>query len=358
MTVHRVLVPIEESSTLRQTVEYAVESAFREAGESGSVEMTFVSIIFPDQRDPETEAILDRSESLVDRAQIWATEDAGNRADDLSTDGAILGKNEYLFSPSDYARVIERIAIDRDIDRIVFDPEYDPGAGQPLLQPLEASLRGLETFVIDEAPVEPAQRRTTFVNQASTGKYAGMFFISFVFYQLLGGFAPIFEFGEFYGTFDLVTGVMAAIITTITLSKVTFSKPPKLRQTPVRLLRWCLFVPYLLYEIVKANIAIAIVILRPSMPIDPRMTRMRSAVWGGLPVTTLANSITLTPGTLSVRVRGREILVHTLIPQAREDLFDGALERATRFVYYGRRAARIDSPRDRGDAEVLGGDEP
>ena len=82
-------------------------------------------------------------------------------------------------------------------------------------------------------------------------------------------------------------------------------------------------------------------------------------LWGGMPVTALANSITLTPGTLTVRTRGRGMVVHTLIPAAREGLFDGALERGVRFVFYGRRALAVASPRERGDCRIIdeGGDE-
>lgn len=357
MSDQRVLVPVEESSTLRQTIAYAVESAFEGAGQSDMVELVLVDIIAADVSGPADESLRTVAESLLDRTRIWATEDAGGRAENLSIETVVLGTDEYLFSPADFARVIETAARERGIERVVFDPEYDPGVGQPLLQPLEAELREIESLIVEEAPVEPSRIQLPLVSSASASKYAGMFVISFVFYQILGGLAPIFQFGEYYGTFDLVTGIIAAAVTTVALSQVTFSTSPSLRETPMRLLRWCLYVPYLLVEIIKSNIAIALVILRPSMPIDPKMTRVRGAVWGGLPVTTLANSITLTPGTLSVRVQGQEMKIHTLVPEAREDLFDGALERAVRFVYYGRRAMRIASPRDRGDAEVLGGDE-
>jgi multicomponent Na+:H+ antiporter subunit E len=112
-------------------------------------------------------------------------------------------------------------------------------------------------------------------------------------------------------------------------------------------------VPYLFWEILKANVQDAAVILHPRLPIDPRMTRITPAVWGGLPVTTLANSITLTPGTLTVRIRGRSLKVHTLLPASREDLFDGSLERAVRFVYYGRAAMNIPSLRERDACEML-----
>ena len=90
--------------------------------------------------------------------------------------------------------------------------------------------------------------------------------------------------------------------------------------------------------------------------------RTRTVSVPGVSVMLLASAvtgITLTPGTLTVRVRGRGMVVHTLIPAAREGLFDGALERAVRFVFYGRRALAVASPRERGDCRIIdeGGDE-
>jgi len=66
-----------------------------------------------------------------------------------------------------------------------------------------------------------------------------------------------------------------------------------------------------------------------------------------VPTATLANSITLTPGTLTIDVLDDTFHVHALVPGAREGLLGGALERGVRFVFYGRRAARIASPAER-----------
>jgi len=105
----------------------------------------------------------------------------------------------------------------------------------------------------------------------------------------------------------------------------------------------------LLKEIAVANLQIAYVVLHPDLPIDPEVVELRAAVWGDTAVTTLANSITLTPGTLTVSVTDRAFAVHSLTPGSRADLFDGGLERAVRFVFYGREAASIPTPRERGD---------
>jgi multicomponent Na+:H+ antiporter subunit E len=126
-------------------------------------------------------------------------------------------------------------------------------------------------------------------------------------------------------------------------------------RTPQRVARGLVYVPVLLYEIVKSNLVVARVILDPRSTIEPTMNRVSVIVGGGLPLMTLANSITLTPGTLTVRARDNDLYVHSLLPWARDGLFDGSLERWTRFVYYGRSAARLPTPRERDDYAILQG---
>jgi multicomponent Na+:H+ antiporter subunit E len=70
-------------------------------------------------------------------------------------------------------------------------------------------------------------------------------------------------------------------------------------------------------------------------------------------VTTLGNSITLTPGTLTVDVGRNGLDIHTLTGDAREDLAAGGLERAVRFVFYGRSGARISTPAERGSISAI-----
>ena len=340
--VTHVLVPVEESATLRRTVEYAVESAL-DASETDA-RITFAYVISADSTQLPGSELEESGRDLLDRIEVWTEEDAGEHIDELTVQTVVLGADEYLFSPSDVARVVGARAVSTGVDQIVLDPEYDPGAGQPLLEPLKSELGRDDRFAVEEAPVDHPRRSARVVAPASASRFVGTFVISFVFYQVVGGFA---------GLFDVVTGLATALVVAIVLSQVTFARPPQVGASVARLGRWCVFAPVLLWEIVIANLQVATVILNPRSEIDPRMTRVHAAVWGALPVTTLANSITLTPGTLTVRERGQDLYVHSLLPVSREGLFDGSLERWVRFVFYGRRAMRIDSPRERGDAEVL-----
>jgi multicomponent Na+:H+ antiporter subunit E len=87
-----------------------------------------------------------------------------------------------------------------------------------------------------------------------------------------------------------------------------------------------LYIPWLLLEIAKANLHVARVILTPSLPIQPRVIRVRATQRSELGNTIFANSITLTPGTVALDVRGGSILVHALTDQSAAGLTDGVMD--------------------------------
>ena len=338
-----ILVPVGESVTLRQTVAYAVREALEAGGEIHFVE----AVAWHDIGDVGAE-VSEATEERLDRAAVWADEDAGEAELDVET--AIIGAEEYLFGPDDYARVLAAYAEDNGVGRVVIDPEYSPGGNVPILRPMETDLAEVGLSV-EEAPVDRPTRRGRLLRRGGVLQFGTLFGISFLFYQLLSGFG--------LARFDLVTGAASATLVAAMLHRITFSDRLRLTTLGRRLVRLVIYTPYLVYEIIRSNLLVSYVILHPDLPIEPRMTEVECALWGGMPVTALANSITLTPGTLTVRVRGRGMVVHTLIPAAREGLFDGALERGVRFVFYGRRALAVASPRERGDCRIIdeGGDE-
>ncbi|WP_101296586.1 monovalent cation/H+ antiporter subunit E [Halegenticoccus soli] len=335
----RILVPVGESTTLRNTVAYAVRVAQDDATERGvSATVHFVYPAVWRSVEPTRAEKFERAGDLLERVEVWAREDVEPDEADVAVETAIVGAEEYLFSPSDFARVLFDYAREHGLDRVVVDPEYQPGGNAPMLRPLEFELSqtGLD---VEEAPVERPARRAALVGRESLSQYLVVFGASYLFYLVLGGFSV--------DAFELFTGAVSAGIVTVVLAKISLKGPPDLGRLPGQAARMALYVPYLLWEIAKANVAIAYVVLHPRLPIDPSLERFEAAVWGDMPATTLANSITLTPGTLTVDVSEREFYIHALTRSSREDLFDGALERAVRFVFYGRRAARIPSPEER-----------
>jgi multisubunit Na+/H+ antiporter MnhE subunit len=73
------------------------------------------------------------------------------------------------------------------------------------------------------------------------------------------------------------------------------------------------YIVWLLREIAIANWQVLKIVLDPKLPIDPAVIRFRSGLQTDLGKTTLANSITLTPGTITVQVDGDEFVVHALV---------------------------------------------
>lgn len=97
---------------------------------------------------------------------------------------------------------------------------------------------------------------------------------------------------------------------------------------PIHLTRRAIgFWPWLAWEIIKANIDVARRVLGPRIRISPTMVRLTASQKTSVGLVTYANSITLTPGTISVDVDPGEILVHALSREAAKDLEDGTMDR-------------------------------
>jgi multicomponent Na+:H+ antiporter subunit E len=72
------------------------------------------------------------------------------------------------------------------------------------------------------------------------------------------------------------------------------------------------YLPWLFNEVVKANIAVVRIILHPALPISPSLVRFKGTQRTDLGRFIFANSITLTPGTITVGVDGPMLEVHAL----------------------------------------------
>ena len=79
------------------------------------------------------------------------------------------------------------------------------------------------------------------------------------------------------------------------------------------------FAPWLFKEIVESNITVAKIILSPKMNLKRNLVTVPAGPQSELGKVILANAITLTPGTVSVKMEDDEILVHALS-------FEGAAE--------------------------------
>jgi multicomponent Na+:H+ antiporter subunit E len=131
-------------------------------------------------------------------------------------------------------------------------------------------------------------------------RYTGLFIIVFIFWLLL--------------TFSLsaaniITGIVAALITTAFFGKFFIDKFYKFFQ----LKRYYWFIVYLfifIWEVLKANFDVAYRVIHPALPIKPGIVKVPLEVKSDIARTMLANSITMTPGTITVDIIGDDIFVH------------------------------------------------
>ena len=91
--------------------------------------------------------------------------------------------------------------------------------------------------------------------------------------------------------------------------------------------RVLLYLPYLVAEIVKANVDVARRIVDPRMPISPRVFRTGAKQKTDLGRVIYANSITLTPGTVSIGIDEDDITVHALTAEAAAGVLDDEMNR-------------------------------
>ena len=84
---------------------------------------------------------------------------------------------------------------------------------------------------------------------------------------------------------------------------------------------------WLLKEIVLSNLDVCRRILSPGMPVSPVVIKVKSTQATDLGHVIYANSITLTPGTVSINVNGDTIEVHALTTEGAASLEAGEMNR-------------------------------
>lgn len=91
--------------------------------------------------------------------------------------------------------------------------------------------------------------------------------------------------------------------------------------------RFFVYLPWLLWEIVKSNVAVAKVILSPRMPLSTSVMTTPGSQRSDLGLTIYANSITLTPGTVTLSIDENVLSVHALTTDAAEGVASGEMDR-------------------------------
>ena len=100
-------------------------------------------------------------------------------------------------------------------------------------------------------------------------------------------------------------------------------------------IRFCQYVPWLILEIIKANFHMLFLVFHPRMHqlIDPHIVQFQTGLKSDIAITTLANAITLTPGTITITANAEgRFRVHTIDRQSAEG-FPGVMRDRVAHIY-------------------------
>jgi len=98
-------------------------------------------------------------------------------------------------------------------------------------------------------------------------------------------------------------------------------------------IKFPVYAALLFWEIIKANWDVLKRVLAPSLPISPQIVKFESYLESDIAKVFLANAITLTPGTVTVDIRGSTFYIHCLADDHTEDPGDGTLQQMTAWLF-------------------------
>ncbi|MGM0452422.1 MAG: Na+/H+ antiporter subunit E [Thermodesulfobacteriota bacterium] len=144
------------------------------------------------------------------------------------------------------------------------------------------------------ARLENAGKKPPWLPAARPGARVLTFLICFVTWIILSGRFDLFH---------LVLGVIASLIVALISADIMFAAA-RFRSLPRMWTGFVCYLPWLLFQILMANLHILYLVFHPRMKqkINPRIITFQSRLKGDMALLIFANSITLTPGTVTVHV--------------------------------------------------------
>jgi len=145
-----------------------------------------------------------------------------------------------------------------------------------------------------------------------------LFIIGFIVWMLLGW------------PFDIqhaIIGIFVAALVAFFTGDLFTQRPHQFAHL-TRYLWFLYYLPLLGWECFKANIDVALRVLRPKLPINPGIVKVKTTLKSDTALTFLANSITLTPGTFCVDINAKEgiLYIHCINVKAQN------VEKATELI--------------------------
>lgn len=144
-----------------------------------------------------------------------------------------------------------------------------------------------------------------------------------------------FCFSGYKETFFLVSGVISCLIAIYFSAKMGILENDERHEmiyakpfTP----KYILWAIWLFKEIIISSIAVSIKVWQTNMKISPVLLWIKSEDETEIALATYANSITLTPGTVCVDVKGNNLLIHALVRENIKSLKNGDMDKRIKKV--------------------------
>ncbi|MCL0081985.1 Na+/H+ antiporter subunit E [Dehalococcoidia bacterium] len=143
------------------------------------------------------------------------------------------------------------------------------------------------------------------------------FILLFGFWLLLSGRMDIMHLG---------LGLVCSLLVALFSHNLLVKEPEGILRPLVIFSKFIPFLGWLVLQIIIANIDVARRVIDPKMPILPGIIKFKSNLKSDVAQTTLATSITLTPGTMTVDVVGGDFYIHCLAIEDEEKVVDNERE--------------------------------
>ena len=142
-----------------------------------------------------------------------------------------------------------------------------------------------------------------------------------LFYKTLFFFIVWLVLSENFDRFHMGLGLISAF----SVAWLNTDRAPTRSPIPPLSIIW--YVPWLIVQVVKSGVHLSKIILDPALPIEPKLFRYRTELRESAGIVLLANSITLTPGTITLEVNEQELVIHAIDKHAAKDIINQQFEK-------------------------------
>lgn len=147
--------------------------------------------------------------------------------------------------------------------------------------------------------------------------HALVFLTMFIFWLLLSGKFDLFH---------VSAGIVCSLAVTLFSGKLAISNPQDRGSIFIEIFRFTRYILWLIYQIFVSGIDVTKRVLKVNMNINPGIIKCRPKLKSDVALTILANSITLTPGTMTLDIVDGEVFIHCLSIDDEQKLIESEAE--------------------------------